>query len=68
MMEQHQVARKSKAAKDKSAKKRAANGSELGSARGSEDRGPAVTQSGRSRGGRRDYDLEAVSFSFLSLF
>lgn len=41
-------------------------GSELGSARGSEERMPAATQSGRGPRRARDYELEHVSgFKFL---
>jgi mortality factor 4-like protein 1 len=49
----------------KSAKKKAANGSDLSSARGSEERTSANPQPGRGAQRRnRDYDLEPVSFGF----
>ena len=68
MLEQYNQTKRAKAQKDKSAKsKRTVNGSDLGSTRGSEERGPPATQSGRGPRGRRDYDLEAVSYFIFSL-
>lgn len=45
-----------------------ANGSEMGSGRGSEERHPSLAAQGpRSRGRNRDYDLEPVSLMFSLL-